>query len=78
VCIHHCPFLHTCGIYPHDPQNTWLATTSNDELDQEEEKIAPPFVEGVHGKVHFHFTGWEGASLLMSRLRQVWDTPQVR
>jgi len=28
LCIHHCPFLHTCGKYPHDPQNTLLATTS--------------------------------------------------
>jgi len=24
--IHYCPFLHTCGIYPHNPHNTRLGT----------------------------------------------------
>jgi hypothetical protein len=39
--IHHCPFLHTCGIYPRDPQNTSLATTWYNELGQEEDEIEP-------------------------------------
>ena len=46
LCVHHWLLLHTCGIYPHDLQNTWLATTSNDKLGQEEDKIALPFSGG--------------------------------
>jgi len=77
LCIHHCPFLHTCGIHPQDPQNTWLATTSNDKLGQDEDEIAQPVVEGVHWGGDFHFCVREGVSLLMRHLHQVWDTAQV-
>jgi hypothetical protein len=37
----------------HYPQNTSLATTSNDELGQQEDKIAPLVVEEVHLEEHF-------------------------
>jgi len=77
LCIHHCPFRHSCGIYPHHPDNTLLATTSNHELAQEEDKIALPFVEEVHWVVHFCFSLMEAASLLMRHLAQVRDTMQV-
>jgi len=79
LCIHRCPLLHTGGIYPHDLQNTRIATTSNDELGQKEDKIEPPVMEeghqGVH--VHFHLVG-KGAPLLFRCDCQVWDTVQVR
>jgi len=65
LCVHHCPFRHTSGIYPQYPQDTSLATTSNDELGQEDDKIALPFVEEVHWAVHYRFFLLEGASLLM-------------
>jgi len=77
MCVHHCPFWHTCGIYPHYPQKTSLATTSNDELCQEEDKIAQPFVEEVHWAVHCCFSLLAGTSLLMRHLGQVRDTLQV-
>jgi len=77
LCVHHCPFWHTYGIYPHYPQKTSLATTSNDELGQEDDKIALPCVEEVRLAVHFRFSLLEGASLLMRRLGQVQDTLQV-
>ena len=76
--VHHCPFLDTCGIYPDDPQNTWLATTSADELGQKEDKIVLSFVE-VHWGVHVHFSLVpEGALILMCRLGQVQHTLQLR
>jgi len=53
VWVHHCQCLHTCVIYPHCPQNNLLATTSTDELGQEEDKISPHFVEEVQQGVHF-------------------------
>jgi len=77
LCINHCPSRHTCGIYPHYPQKTSLATTSNDELGQEEDQIALPCVEEVHWAVHFSFSLLEGASLLIRRLGQVRDTLQI-
>ena len=77
LCDHHCPLLHTCGIYPQHPQNTWLATTSNDKLGQREDKIAPPFVEEVHWGVPFHFClAPKGAPLLIGRPGQVRATRQ--
>jgi len=77
--VHYCLFLHTCGIYPHNPQNTRLATTSNDVLGQEEGKTAPHFVEEeVHCRDHLHISlVLNGAPLLIGRLRQVQDTPHV-
>jgi len=48
LCVHQYPFLHTYGLYPDDPQNTWLATTSNDKCWQEEVNIVPLIVEEVH------------------------------
>jgi len=76
--LHYCPFLHTFRIYPHDPHNTWLATTSNVELHHEEDKIAPRFVE-VHWGVHFHFClVLEGVPLFICLAGQVRDTLQVR
>jgi hypothetical protein len=38
-------------MYPHHPQTTSLATTSNDELGQEESNIALSFVEKVQWAV---------------------------
>jgi len=56
-----------------------LTTTSNDELGQEEDKIAPLFVEEVHWGDHFHVSLVpEGEPLIMCHLDQVWDIPQVR
>jgi len=73
-----CPFLHTCGIYPHYLQKTSLASTSNDEPGQEENKIALPFVEEVHRGVHFHISLVpEGAPRLIRCPGQVRDTPLV-
>ena len=77
LCVHHCPFWHTCRIYPHYPQKNLLTTTSNDELGQEEDKIALPCVEGVQWVVHFCLSLLEGASHLMRHLGQVPDTLQV-
>jgi len=77
LCVHHCPFLHTCGIYPHDPQNTSFATASIDELGQEEGKMAPPLAKAVHWGMQCHFCLRERASLLMCHLCQVRDTLQV-
>jgi len=54
-----------------------LATTSDDELGQEEDKIALPIVEEVHWALHFHFSLLEGASVWMRSLGQVQDTLQV-
>jgi len=77
-CIHHCPFLHTCGIYPHDHQNTWLVTTPNNELGQEEDNTAPPFVEEVYQAVRVHFCHvQEGVPHLICHPGQVQDTAQV-
>jgi len=79
LCVHHCPFLHTYGIYPHYPQKTSLGTTSNNKVGQEEVKIAPPFVEEVNRGVHFHICHVpDGVPLLFCHPGQVWDTPQVR
>jgi len=77
LCVHHCSFRHTCGIYLHYPQTTSLTTTSNDEFGQAEDKIALPFVEKVHRVLHLHFSVLEGASLLMCCLSHVPDTLQV-
>jgi len=41
-------------MYPPDPQNSLLATTSNNKLGQEEDKNAPPLVEQVYLRVHLH------------------------
>ena len=77
LCVHHCPYLHTCGIYSHDLQYTWLATTSNDELSQEKNKLALPSVEVRRG-VYFHFClVLEGVTLMIRRPGQVQDTPHV-
>jgi len=78
LCVHHCPFLHTCRIYLHDPQKTLLATTSNDKVGLEEHNTAPHFAGEVHQGVHFNFYRVpEGAPLLICGLGQVLDTPQV-
>ena len=78
LCVHHCPFRHTCGIYPDDLQNTWLATTSNDEQGQEGNKIAPPVTEKVHWGVNVHFCYVrEGAPRMIPRQGQYQDTPLV-
>jgi len=78
LCGHHCPFRHTCGIYPYDRFFFFsLATTSNDELGQQVDKIAMPSVEEVHWAVHFVVSLLEGASLLRRHLGQVRDTRQV-
>jgi len=77
LCIHHCTFRHTCGIYPHYPQKTSLATTVNNKLGPEEDKITLPFVEEVHCVVDFRFSLLQGATLLKHCLCQVWDTLQV-
>jgi hypothetical protein len=75
--VHHCPYLHTCGIYSHDPQNTWLATTSNDERSQEMNKIALPSVD-VYGGVYFPFClDVEGVTVLICHPGQVQDTPHI-
>jgi len=74
--VHHCPFQHTCGIYPHYPQKTLLAPTTNDKLGQEEDKIARPSVKEVHWVAQFRFSLLEEASLLMHHLGQVLDTLQ--
>jgi len=77
--VHHCPFLHTCGVYPHDPQNNWFATTSNDKLGQVENQMALPVVEKVHRGVHFHCCSVpEGVPLLICSPGLVQDTPQAR
>ena len=60
-----------------NPQITSLDQSANDELGQEEDKIARPFVEEVHWAVDFRFSLLEGESLLMRHLGQVWDTLQV-
>jgi len=78
LCIYHCPFLHICGIYWHDPQNIWLATASNYEVRQNEEKLAPPFVVEVHSRLRFQLPPVQvRAPLLICRLGQVLDTLQV-
>jgi len=78
ISVHHCPFLHTGGIYPHDLQNTWLATTSNDELSQEEDRIALLFVEEVYCGEHFHISLVpERVALLMGHLHHVRDTSHI-
>jgi len=65
-------------MYPDDPHNTWLATTSNDVLVPKADKIAPLFVKEVHWGEHFHLSlVREGAPLKMGHFRQVRDTPQV-
>ena len=70
--------MHAGGIYPHVPQNTSLATTLNDKLGQEEDKTALLYVEEVHWGEHFIGSLVpEEAPLLMGRLHQVGDTPQV-
>jgi len=50
LCIHHCPFVHTYEVLPYDLQNAWLATTSNEELGQEEDTLALPLVEEFPGE----------------------------
>jgi hypothetical protein len=78
LCAHRCPFLHTCRIYPNDPQKTWWTTTSNDELGQEGDKIAHPCEEVVHESRHFYIILVRaGVPHLMLHLCQVHDTPQV-
>jgi len=77
LCVHHCPFRYTCAIYPHDPQTALLASTTNDELGQEVEKISLPFAEEVHQAVHFDFSGLEGACPLMRCLHHIPNTLQV-
>ena len=77
--MHHCPFLHICGIYPHDLQNTQLATSSDDKLGLEEDKIAQPFVAEVYWGVHYHFTlVLDGAHHMICHLGQVLDTLQIQ
>jgi len=77
ICVHHCPFLYTYGIYPHDRQNACLGTTTDDELGPEDDNLAPPFVDEVHLAVHSHFSlVEERAPHLMHQVRQVWDTSQ--
>jgi len=78
LCIHHCWFLHISGSYPQDPQNTWLTTSSNDERDQEEDKIALAFVDEVHCGKHCHDSlGPEGLPLLIRCFHEVRHPPQV-
>jgi len=68
-----------CFFADDDPQYTWLATISSDELDWEENKIPPPFVEEGQGGVHIHCSlVSERAPLWMHHLSQVWDDPQAR
>jgi hypothetical protein len=43
---------------------TVFAATSNDELGEEQDTIALPFVEDEYWVVHFHFSLQEGAPLL--------------
>lgn len=49
----------------YDQQYTWLAATSNDELGQDESKVALTLVEEVHQQVDIHFphVSEDGASL---------------
>jgi hypothetical protein len=58
-------------------QKTSFATTSNDKLGQDEDKIALPFLEEVNWAVHFRFSLLEDALRMMRRLGQVRDTLQV-
>lgn len=76
--FHYCPFLNTCGLYPHDGLNTWSATTVNDKLVHEENTTAPPIVEVMHWSLHLHCCGVpEGAPQLLGLVGQVGNTPQV-
>jgi hypothetical protein len=76
--VYHCPFLHTCGIYSHDLQNTLSASNANDNLCQGEGKIAPLFVEKVHWGEYYHVPHVvEEAPQLVCGLPQIWETLQV-
>jgi hypothetical protein len=76
--VHRWPYQLTCGTYPIDLQNTSLTTTSNDELGQEEGKIAPGIGEKQHGRAHFlDFFVPERAPLLMGCLPHIRDTVLV-
>jgi len=78
LCVHQCPFLHTCGVYRHDYQNTQLAITSNNELRQNEDKIAPLFVQQVHRREHLLVSlVMERAPHMMHRLHRAQDNLQV-
>lgn len=75
----HCgPYWKICGIYPHDLRNTRFATTSNDQIGQEENKIPPPFREMVQWGSHVYESNVpQRVPVLMSHCVQLWDTPPV-
>jgi hypothetical protein len=55
-----------------------LATTSNDELCQEEDKVTLPFVDEVYKWVHYDFAlVADEAPHVMNHLGQNWDTLSV-
>jgi len=55
-----------------------LATTSNDELGQDEDKMAPLFVVEVYQGELFRVSFVpEGVPHIIGCIRQVCDTPQV-
>jgi len=73
--VHHCLFQHTCGIYPPDLLNTWLANSSNKKLGQKEDKIVLHFVEEVYYRVQNHvFHDAEWTPLFIYCLHQAVDT----
>ena len=78
VSVHYCLFLHTCGINQHYSQNSGLATTSNDEPYQEENKRTLHSVEELHWGVHCHFSlVCEGAPYMIRCLGWVSDIPLI-
>jgi len=76
--VHHIKVLHTCGIYPPNPQNTWLAASSNNAYGKVEDRLELPIVEGVHWGAHYPFSPvTDEALLIMWHLGQLPSTPLV-
>lgn len=76
--VYYCPFLYTCGIYSHNPQDTLSASNANDDIRQGEDKIAPLFMEKVHWGEYYHVSYVvQEAPLLVCGLPQIQETLQV-
>jgi len=76
--VQHCPFWHTCRIYPHALYNSLLPTTSDDAPGQEVDKIAPTFVVEVSWGVYIHyFLVPKDTPSMTCHLSHVQDNPQV-